>query len=150
MGALRHRIVMAPMSRLHAAVKDGTATSGMAHYYAERASAGGLIIAEASAVSLQGIGQLGTPGMYRPSHVNSWHAVTDAVHERGGLIVAQLWHGGRLARSAIGGQTPVSASAIVAHGSTYAPALHGDPSEMPQPLDEGGIETVIDQYRQAA
>jgi N-ethylmaleimide reductase len=141
---------MAPISRLRAAGGDGTATSQMAHYYARRASRGGLIVAEASAISPQAVGQPGTPGMYGPGHVNSWGAITDVVHEQGGLIVAQLWHSGRLARSAISGQTPVSASRLAARGSTYAPALHRDPSEIPRALGEDEIETVIDQYRQAA
>ncbi len=147
---LQHRIVMAPLGQLRARALDGAATAEMSKFYADRATPGGLIVAEASAVSLQGTGQRGMPGLYSSAQVNSWREAARAVRAAGGFIVAQLWHGGRLARASASGLPVVSASAIAARGPTYAPSLQSDQSEQPLELDEEGIETVVDQYRQAA
>ncbi|WP_349357263.1 hypothetical protein [Enterobacter bugandensis] len=64
-------------------------------YYAQRAQAG-LIISEATQVSRQGTGYIRTPGIYSLAQVEAWRRVTDAVHEAGGIIFAQLWHVGRV------------------------------------------------------
>ena len=95
LGALKlpNRIIMSPMSRLRSD-ENGVQPAYMAEYYAQRASAG-LIIAETMAVAPYGAGYPHLPGLYMPSHIRSWQAVTNAVHERGGRIAAQLWHVGR-------------------------------------------------------
>ena len=47
---LQHRVVMAPLTRMRAG--DGNAPTALnAQYYAQRATPGGLLIAEASPVS---------------------------------------------------------------------------------------------------
>lgn len=148
--SLSHRVVMAPLSRLRAREMDGSVTCQMVRYYARRATQGGLIVAEALAVSPQGVAQTGTPCMFDPAHANGWRAVTGAVHRRGGIIIAQLWHGGRLARAPDATRQIVSASAIRAKGLTYAPAPQAESAELPVELDEDGIDSIIDQYRQAA
>lgn len=147
---LRHRVVLAPMNRLRADLLTGVPTAEMARYYADRTTPGGLLIAEASAISQQGTAQAGTPGLYTPEHVNAWRSVTTAVHDRGGFILAQLWHAGRLAGTSVSGEAPVGASPIVASGRTYAPAGSDGQLLVPQALDDDGIDRVIDQYRRAA
>ena len=67
----------------------------MAEYYAQRASAG-LLITEATAISHQGQGYADVPGLYGSEQLAGWKRVTDAVHARGGRIVTQLWHVGRV------------------------------------------------------
>jgi N-ethylmaleimide reductase len=91
---LPNRIVMAPMTRNRAG--PGNAPTALnATYYAQRASAG-LIIAEASQVSPQGLGYPGTPGIHSAEQIAGWKLVTDAVHAAGGRIFLQLWHVGRI------------------------------------------------------
>lgn len=147
---LSHRVVMAPMSRLWADPDDATASSRMAACYAQRATPGGLIVAEASAVAAVGLAQRGGAGLFDANQVNSWRSVVEQVHGQGGIIVAQLWHAGRLVRSRIIGVRPVGASAIAARGPTYAPSMDPSPAEVPEPMGDEGVESTIDQYRQAA
>jgi N-ethylmaleimide reductase len=145
-----HRIVVAAASCRNRANHDGRAQPMPAFDYARRATTGGLIIGESSPTSLQGSGSPSVLGLYQAWHVEEWRQAIDAVHARGGLILAQLWHAGRLAHSSINKQGPVGASEIVASckvvsaGSTFVDA---DP---PRSLDAAGIDAVIADYRQAA
>ena len=91
---LRNRIVMAPMTRSRAAA-EGMPTDIMVDYYRQRASAG-LIISEGIAPSADGLGYCRTPGIYNEAQVEAWRAITDAVHEEGGSMVAQIMHVGRV------------------------------------------------------
>lgn len=54
-----------------------------ATYYAQRASEGGFLIAEATQISKQGQGYPGTPGIYSPAQVDAWRKVTQAVKAQG-------------------------------------------------------------------
>lgn len=91
---LKNRLVMAPMSR-NRATSRGLATELMAEYYSQRAAAG-LIITEGIQPSQIGQGYINSPGLHEPEQVASWRVVTDAVHAKGGRIVAQLMHSGRI------------------------------------------------------
>src|ERR1700722_4498131 len=84
---LPNRVVMAPMTRNRAGPGDAP-TELNATYYAQRASAG-LIVAEASQVSPQGLGYPHTPGIYSAEQIAGWKLVTDAVHAVGGRIILQ-------------------------------------------------------------
>lgn len=109
---LPNRIVMAPLTRCRAGNAEYAPTAMMARYYAQRASAG-LVISEATIVSAQGRGYPDTPGIWSQAQVDGWRQVTDAVHARGGRIVCQLWHCGRLSLPEFhGGAAPVAPSAI--------------------------------------
>ncbi len=145
---LRNRIVMAPMSRRRAGA-GRVPTPLTAAYYAQRASAG-LIVAEATNVSPQGVGYPGTIGIYTPEQIAAWKQVTDAVHAADGKIFLQLWHVGRISHSSFhDGAPPVSASAVRAYGNaiTEAGLL---PFETPRALDPEEIPGVIAQFREAA
>jgi N-ethylmaleimide reductase len=108
--ALGNRMVMAPLTRGRAGTQR-TANALMAEYYGQRADAG-LIISEATAISAQGYGWVGTPGIYNDAHVDGWKGVTAAVHRRGGKIFLQLWHLGRVSHpDFLEGATPVAPSA---------------------------------------
>jgi 2,4-dienoyl-CoA reductase-like NADH-dependent reductase (Old Yellow Enzyme family) len=121
MGALKlsNRIVMAPLTRARAD-RDGVPSEMMATYYAQRASAG-LIISEATGISREGLGWPNAPGLWNAEQVVGWQEVTRAVHRRGGRIVAQLWHMGRLVHPKVSGMEPVSSSATAApdYAHTY-------------------------------
>ena len=113
---LANRVVMAPLTRSRAGAGD-VPTDLMAEYYAQRASAG-LIISEASQISPQGKGYIQTPGIYSAEQVAGWRKITDAVHARGGRIVIQLWHVGRISHPELqeGGALPVAPSAVLPVG----------------------------------
>lgn len=147
---LRHRVVMAPLNRLWALHPQAMPGPASVRYYGSRASPGGLIVAEASAVSPMGIAQRGSAGLFTPAQVHAWREVTEAVHARGGFLLAQLWHAGRLAHSDTIGVRPVSASSVAARGPTFAPARQPGPHQTPVALDDDGIDCVIDHYRRAA
>ena len=118
---LANRLVMAPMTR-NRAKPCGGATELMAEYYAQRASAG-LIITEGTQPSQVGQGFLNTPGLHHPEQVRSWRAVTDAVHARGGSIVVQLMHSGRIGHPSLydSAHRYVAPSPVAAAGQCFTP-----------------------------
>ncbi|MGZ8243770.1 alkene reductase [Methylomagnum sp.] len=129
---LKNRLVMAPLTRSRAGQPGNIPTRLNAHYYAQRASAG-LIISEASQISLQGQGYAWTPGIHTAEQVAGWRLVTDAVHEAGGLIFNQLWHVGRVSHPALqpDGQLPVAPSAIAVSGMAFVTNEKGEPEFVP-------------------
>lgn len=97
---LRNRIVMAPLTRNRATHGTDVPQALNAEYYAQRADAG-LIISEATQISPTGKGYAWTPGIYSSEQVVGWKLVTDAVHDKGGTIYAQLWHVGRISHPSL-------------------------------------------------
>lgn len=89
---LAHRVVMSTPAR-HRARAAGIPTALMALHHGQRASAGGLVISEAIAVRREGLPSPEAPGLFTSEQANLWRPVTDAVHARGGIILAQLGHG---------------------------------------------------------
>jgi N-ethylmaleimide reductase len=112
-----NRIWMAPLTRGRG-TRDHVPTEMMATYYAQRASAG-LIISEATHISIEGSGWPYAGGLMTDQHVAHWKVATDAVHEAGGRIYAQLWHMGRIVHPSLHGVQPISASATTAPGSAH-------------------------------
>eukprot|EP00951_Prasinocladus_malaysianus_P047025 scaffold648571_cov39-Prasinocladus_malaysianus.AAC.1 len=95
--SLKHRVIMAPLTRMRATPPPALAPQPMnVKYYEQRASDGGLIITEATQVSQQGQGYPLTPGIYSDEQVEGWKAITGAVKAKNGLMYAQLWHVGRV------------------------------------------------------
>jgi len=92
---LKNSVVMAPMTRTRTSAGD-VANALMAKYYGQRASAG-LIITEATDVSVHSKGYAWTPGIYTGAQVRGWRLVTDEVHRNGGVVFLQVWHVGRMA-----------------------------------------------------
>jgi 2,4-dienoyl-CoA reductase-like NADH-dependent reductase (Old Yellow Enzyme family) len=85
----------------------------MAEYYGQRASEGGLIISEATAISISGRGWFGAPGLYSDEQVAGWKKVIGAVHSKGGRMFSQLWHTGRSSHvDMTNGATPVAPSVV--------------------------------------
>lgn len=151
---INHRIVLAPLTRMRTEPGDVPGDL-MVEYYAQRASEGGLLITDATAVSSVGIAYVGAPGIRDDAQVAGWKRVTDAVHAKGGRIFLQLWHAGRQAHPAnIGGQTPVAPSAIQSYEHA---AIRGDDGAineaaqvLPRALELEEIPQVVDQFRQGA
>ena len=143
-----NRIIMAPLTRGRAG--PGFVPNELAReYYRQRASAG-LIISEATGISQEGLGWPSAPGLWTDAQVEGWKPVTDAVHEAGGRIVAQLWHMGRVVHSVFNdGKPPVSASATSAPGKAHTPIGRLD-YEVARPLELAEIPRVIADYAAAA
>ena len=122
---LRNRIVMAPMTR--ARNPDAVPNDLTALYYRQRASAG-LIVSEGVPVSEMANGNLYVPGLYTPEQQEGWSHVTQAVHEEGGAIFAQLWHVGRAShQNLLHGRKPHSSTARTADTKVFAYDLNGKP-----------------------
>lgn len=147
--ALANRVVMAPLTRNRAAA--GRVPSPLAAlYYRQRAGAG-LIVSEATQIAPLGQGYLDTPGIYSREQVEGWKAVTRAVHERGGKIVVQLWHVGRISHVSLlpAGEVPVAPSAIAAKTQTYT-AKGFEAVSAPRALKLEELPAIVEQYRLAA
>jgi 2,4-dienoyl-CoA reductase-like NADH-dependent reductase (Old Yellow Enzyme family) len=112
-----NRIWMAPLTRGRSS-RDHVPTELMATYYAQRASAG-LILTEATGISVEGSGWPYAGGIWSPQQVQEWKRVTHAVHQAGGRIFVQLWHMGRLVHPSLHGVQPVSASATTGPGKAH-------------------------------
>jgi len=143
---LANRIVMAPLTRCMAD-DDLVPTDTMAAYYARRADAG-LIISEATIIRPDGQGYPNTPGLYSQAQIDGWRKVTDAVHERGGRMFAQLWHTGRASHAIYhDGKAPVAPSAIALKGRVARTELDYG---IPRALETAEVEQVVRDYATAA
>jgi N-ethylmaleimide reductase len=146
--AAKNRIIMAPLTRGrsdHGSVPNAM----MAEYYRQRAGAG-LIISEATGISVEGLGWPAAPGIWNDAQVEGWKPVTAAVHEAGGKIVLQLWHMGRLVHpDFLGGDAPVSASATQANQTAHTPQGR-KPTEQSRAATLDDIKRIVGDYAHAA
>jgi N-ethylmaleimide reductase len=150
---LKHRVVMAPLTRMRADRSSFTPRALNAEYYGQRATPGGLIIAEASPVMATGRGNPATPGIYSEQQIEGWRDVVNAVHAKDGLIFLQLWHVGRVSHSSFqpGGVLPVAPSAVPIAGLTTMTAAGTPvPYETPRALETDEIPGVIESFREGA
>src|SRR5438874_8788870 len=149
---LNHRLVLAPLTRMRAE-KPGLSPRPLnSEYYAQRATPGGLLIAEASPVAATAFGSPGVPGIYTEAQIAGWRKVVDAVHAKGGVIFLQLWHVGRVSHTSFqpGGALPVAPSAIAPAGKSFTPSFQMVPFETPRALEIREIPGIIEAYREGA
>lgn len=145
----KNRIFMGPLTRGRSTQPGSIPNEMMATYYRQRAGAG-LIISEATGISIEGLGWPAAPGIWSDEQTEGWKPVTEAVHEAGGKIVLQLWHMGRLVHpDFLGGKPPVSASTTTA--PDHAHTLTGrKPYEPSRPLEIHEIPRMVADYAKAA
>ncbi len=151
---LRNRVVLAPMTRARSPEHVPTALN--ATYYRQRAGAG-LIVSEGVPVSRAAHGVLYVPGLYTDAQTAGWKQVTQAVHDEGGAIFAQLWHVGRASHHSLqeGGQPPVSSTNRVAQGGmTFAINDAGQPgyvpASAPRALTTSEVQATVHDFAHAA
>ncbi len=142
---LKHRLVMAPLTRFRAEDQSHVPLPFVAEYYAQRASVPGtLLITEATLISPRAAGYANVPGIWSKEQIATWKRVTKAVHERGSYIYLQLWALGRTANpevlAAEGGYDVVSSS------PTPMDSDHAEPKEM----SVKEIKGFVEDYAQAA
>ena len=151
---LKHRLAMAPLTRMRAAKPSLAPRPLNAQYYAQRTTPGGLIIAEASPVMASGFGSPGVPGIYTEPQIEGWREVVDAVHAKGGTIFLQLWHVGRVSHSSFqpGGVLPVAPSAVPIPPELKTMTAGGKvvPYETPRALETNEIPGIVAAFKQAA
>ncbi len=142
---LSNRIVMAPLTRNRAG-EHGVPQPLNATYYEQRASAG-LIVTEATPISAMAHGYPALPGIYTEAQVAGWKKITDAVHAKGGKIVIQLWHVGRISHPTLlpDGALPVAPSAIKPAGKAFTYQGLVDYVE-PRALDANELSSIVADY----
>jgi N-ethylmaleimide reductase len=146
--AMSNRIVMAPLTRNRASM-EGVPQDINVTYYEQRASAD-LIITEATPISPMGHGYPLLPGIYNDAQIAGWKKVTDAVNAKGGKIVIQLWHVGRISHpTLLNGATPVAPSAIKPAGKAFT--FEGLVDYVtPRALEANELPGIVEAYVQAA
>jgi len=153
---LKNRFLMAPMTRSRTTQPGDIPNDLMATYYGQRSSAG-IIISEATQISLQGKGYADTPGIYTPEQIEGWKKITSAVHAKGSKIFLQLWHVGRVSSAQVNGLQPVAPSPLIAKGTQvyiFDGAPNGDatmiPVDEPREMTLEDIKQTIEDFRSAA
>ncbi|RYP89675.1 hypothetical protein DL770_004206 [Monosporascus sp. CRB-9-2] len=166
---LKHRVVLAPLTRNRGTPLNPNSTCEnpnriwipndlMAEYYSQRTTDGGLLISEGIPPSLEGNAMPGVPGIFIPEQVEAWKKVTAAVHAKGGIIYAQLWHSGRANIPHLTGTPIVGPSSLpwddpeecfmypIPHTDTRVKLADHPPVEM----TVSKIKQTIDDFRRAA
>lgn len=148
--AMPNRIVMAPLTRNRAAMPGNLIQDINVTYYAQRASAG-LIITEATPISAMSHGYPALPGIYNAEQVTGWKRIVDAIHAKGGRIVLQLWHVGRIAHPSLlpDNALPVAPSAIKPAGQAYTYEGLQD-FVTPRALELSELAGIVQEYKIAA
>ena len=145
---LPNRIIMAPLTRCRAE-DEHIPGALIAEYYAQRASAG-LIIAEATMAMEGNSAFWREPGIYSSAQIDGWRRVTQAVHDKGGRIALQIWHGGRACHPLLNnGATPVAPSPVAIDGTVLTPEGQ-QPYVTPRELRDAEIPGIIAGFAQAA
>lgn len=143
--ALSHRIVLAPLTRDRS--YNNLPQPHAAVYYSQRATKGGLLITEATGVSNTAQGYPDTPGIWTKEQVEAWKPIVDAVHQKGGVFFAQLWHVGRVSTYDYQpeGQAPISST-----DKGLKPGLYGVEWSPPRQISKDEIPAVVNDFRLAA
>jgi len=153
---LKHRVVMSPLTRSRSVQPGDIPGDLMREYYTQRASDGGLIISEATTISITARGWYGAPGMYSDDQVAGWKKIVLAVHAKGGRMFSQLWHTGRSSHVGMtNGAAPVAPSVVPEYYGPKTTAMASTPGGWftPSPHRELGIAEIpgiVEDYRKAA
>lgn len=146
---LQNHLVMCPLTRSRAI--NNVPNELMAEYYAQRASVG-LIIAEGTSTSPNGLGYPRIPGIFSQEQVHAWKHVVDAVHAKGAKMFIQFMHCGRIvhALNLPQGARALAPSAIKAAGEMYTDAEGMQPLPTPEAMTTADIKAAIEEHAQAA
>ena len=147
--SLPNRIVMAPLTRSRAHPDTRVPSDLAVEYYSQRAGFG-LIISEATSVTPMGVGYAGTPGIWSDEQTEGWAKITKAVHDKGGRILLQLWHVGRISDPIfLDGKLPVAPSAVQPKG--HVSLVRPEKAYVtPRALESDEIPGVIADYKRGA
>ncbi|CAL5043835.1 unnamed protein product [Urochloa decumbens] len=147
---LSHRVVLAPLTRCRS--YGNVPQPHAAVYYSQRATKGGLLIAEATGVSATAQGYPHTPGIWTQEQVEAWRPIVDAVHRKGAFFFCQIWHVGRVSTNGLfqklqpNGEAPISST----DKPTSPAAVSRTEYSKPRRLRTEEIPGVVDDFRRAA
>jgi len=135
-----NRAVLAPMTTF-SGNDDGTTNDAEVAYYQKRNESAGLLITACAYVEKQGKGFHGQIGADTDELIPSLKRIADALKEKGGKAVLQIYHGGRMSppEELLDGQT-VSASAVAAERPG---------AQVPREMTQQEIEHTIQAYGEA-
>ena len=147
---LKNRLVMAPLTRMRAI--DGDVPHPLAKTYYEQRASAGLIISEATQISAIGKGYPATPGIYSAEQTAAWKEIVGAVHAKGGKMIAQLWHVGRISHSSLHPEQgiPEAPSAITPAGQTYGADWQLHDYETPKAMSAEDLARLLKDCAKAA
>lgn len=153
---LKNRVVLPPLTRSRSSQPGNIANELMANYYGQRSGAG-FMVTEGTQIEPRGQGYAWTPGIHSQSQIDGWKKVTQAVHERGGIIFAQLWHVGRVSHNSLqpDNAAPVAPSAIAADAvKVFIETAPGEGAlaepSAPRALTTEEVKELVQLYAQAA
>ena len=137
---ISNRIVLAPMTTF-SGNDDGTTNDAEVAYYKERNESAGLLITACAYVIKQGKGFHGQIGADTDEMVPSLKRIAEALKEKGGKAVLQIYHGGRMSppEELADGQS-VSASAVAAERPG---------AQVPREMTQNEIEETIEAFGKA-
>jgi len=141
---LKHRIVLAPLTRFRANKSHVHGELAVKYYGQRAAEPGTLLITEATFIAPQAGGYDNVPGIWSDEQITAWKKVTDVLHAQGSFIYLQLWALGRAADPEV----------LIKEGnfdyvSSSASRLDGKDRD-PRPLTLFEIKDYIDLYAKAA
>ncbi|KAK2371851.1 putative 12-oxophytodienoate reductase [Trifolium repens] len=142
---LARRVVLAPLTRMRS--YNNAPQSIAVEYYSQRASKGGLLIAEATDVSDTATGYPNTPGIWTNEQVEAWKPIVDAVHAKGATFFCQIWHCGRVSNPSFqpNGQAPISST-----DKSLTPRNDAEQITPPRRLKTDEIPNIVNDFKLAA
>jgi N-ethylmaleimide reductase len=138
---LANRVVMAPLTRMRSG-RSGVPGDLVVEHYAQRAGVG-LIISEGTYPNAESQAFAGQPGIVTDEQVEGWRRVADAVHARGGRIVLQVMHGGRVSHPELTGTRVVGPSAIAIRGEVHVGGGRKETYPVPHALTTDEVRATL-------
>jgi 2,4-dienoyl-CoA reductase-like NADH-dependent reductase (Old Yellow Enzyme family) len=139
---------MAPLTRTRSG-ESGVPGDIVVEHYAQRSSIG-LIITEGTYPSHESRAYPGQPGIVTDAQVDGWRKVADAVHARGGRIVMQLMHSGRVSHTEITGTDRIVAPSAIAIAGETRTATSKVAFPVPHPLTTDELTAIRLEFVDAA
>lgn len=147
---VENRIVMSPMEQYNA--KDGLVTDWHLMHYGARATGGiGLLLTEATAISLTGRITLGCPGIYTKEQIVNWKRVTDFVHQNStSKIGVQIGHSGRKGAVQLPWEDSNSPIQNAWELLSASPIAFNENMSIPKEMTLADMDTITEQFVNAA
>lgn len=138
---IKNRVSMAPMERCYANI-DGSVSQKYIDYMVERAKNGvGMMAVESTYIDPTGRGHVYQLGLYDDKLIPGHKRLTDAVHQYGARISAELQHAGRQTTALVTGVQPVGPSSV--------PCVPTG-GEVPRELTIAEIKELVQKFAEAA
>lgn len=134
------------------ATDDGQATAQMQEYYSAFAAGGfGLIVTEGIYTGrVYSQGYLNQPGLADAAQAEAWRSIVDAVHAKGGKIVAQLMHAGALSQGNPHQALSIGPSAVTPKGLQLGIYRGEGPYQTPFAMTQADIDAAVRGFVKAA